>query len=209
MSVALEDAADWLAGGGLLAYPTETVWGLGADARSDAAVERLRRFKGRGDDAPISILVDDRDSLPALGFDPSPLACALADRYWPGPLTLVLPCAGGFAKGVARDDGAVGVRCSPHPAAAALAGRLAARGVGPVTATSLNRTGEPAARSRREARALCDDGDDAPRLLDVDDDAGQGRESTVLDLCASPPRVLRWGAIEEDDLNRALAGSPA
>lgn len=217
MSDALEEATAEIRRGGLVAYPTETVWGLGADARSDAAVARLRRFKGRDPDAPISILVASAEVLPDLGFAPGPAARALAKRFWPGPLTLVMPCAGRFAKGVARADGAVGVRCSPHPVASALAARLHAEGVGPVTATSLNRSGEPAARTREEARALVAadataavHGRERHRgervyLLDLPEDASGGRESTVVDLCGPRPEVLREGVIGADDLAAACA----
>jgi L-threonylcarbamoyladenylate synthase len=201
---ALDGAVEQLRGGGLVAFPTETVWGLGADARSEAALAGLRRFKGRAADAPISILVAGVDALDALGFEPPPAARALVRRFWPGPLTLVLPCKGGFAQGVARADGAVGVRCSSHPAAAALARRLAEAGVGPLTATSLNRSGAPAARNRDEARRICGDAHDAPRLLDTGDEAGGEPESTVLDCCGARPEVLRWGAIDERRLTRAL-----
>jgi L-threonylcarbamoyladenylate synthase len=195
------DAIDWLRDGGLLAYPTETVWGLGADARADAAVERLRSWKGRSDSAPISVLVCDADSLAELGFDVDAVALRLAGRFWPGPMTLVLRCRGGFASGVAREDGAVGVRCSSHPLAAHLARRLSDRGVGPITATSLNRSGEVAAHTRDEARALCAGDRGAPRLLAVERaEAGGGPESTVVDCTGARPRVLRWGALAESDL---------
>lgn len=201
---ALAAAVAQVRGGGLLAFPTETVWGLGADARAASAVARLRRFKGRGPQAPLSILVDGPAALDALGFDVGVVARGLAERFWPGPLTLVMPCKARFAPGVARDDGAVGVRCSSHPAAAALARRLAAEGVGPITATSLNRSGRPAARTREEARVVCGEGGDAPRLLAWEGDAGGARESTVVDLCGRQPEVLRAGAIEEPALAAAL-----
>jgi L-threonylcarbamoyladenylate synthase len=110
----VDRAVDCVRRGALLAYPTETVWGLGADAGSDAALERLRAFKGRADDAPVSILVAEPAAIAAPDFDASPLARALAERFWPGPLTLVLPCRRRFAAGVAREDGAVGV---PRPGA--------------------------------------------------------------------------------------------
>lgn len=204
MSDPLQVALEQVRAGRLLAFPTETLWGLGADARSAAAVDRLRRFKGRGADAPLSILVDALSSLDALGFAVGGLAAGLAERFWPGPLTLVMPCKPGFAPGLARADGAIGVRCSSHPAAAALARRLAAEGVGPLTATSLNRHGEPPARTRDEARAVCGSGPDAPALLDLPDEAGGGVASTVVDVCGRRPEVLREGAIGGAALAAAL-----
>src|SRR5262245_48027267 len=123
MDVSIADAVAWIAEGGVLAYPTETVWGLGADARNDAALGRLRAFKGRSGGAPISILVTGVGALAALGFRVGAAAHRLAREFWPGPLTLVLPCDAAFASGLAREDGAVGVRCSPHAVASELAAR--------------------------------------------------------------------------------------
>lgn len=203
MEVALDDAVAWLARGGLVAYPTETVWGLGADATRADAVARLRAWKGREADQPISLLVDDAASLADLGIRLTPLGRRLVAAFWPGPLTLVVPCAHGFAPGVARSDGAVGVRCSPHPLAAALARRLHEVGVGPVTATSLNRHGEPPARNEAEARALCGSAGDpgAPTLVAAGGpDAGGSATSTVVDLTGATPRVLRQGALGAEAL---------
>jgi L-threonylcarbamoyladenylate synthase len=192
--------------GGLIAYPTETVWGLGADARAAGALARLRRWKGRGPSQPLAILVEGIEALPALGFEVGAAASRLAAAYWPGPLTLVLPCRETFADGVARGDGAVGVRCSPHPVAAALARALAREGAGPVTATSLNRSGEPPARTRREAAAHCS-GPDAPALVDAGPDAGGGPPSTVVDLAGAAPVVLRYGALAAEALDPILRGA--
>ena len=217
--VSVTDAVAWVAQGGVLAYPTETVWGLGADARSDAAVEQLRAFKGRDDDAPISILVTGVGALAALGFCVGAAAQRLADDFWPGPLTLVLPCESVFAPGVARGDGAIGVRCSPHVVAAELAQRCAHAGTGPLTATSCNRTGAPPARTRADARAVCS-GDPRTRVIGGGSDAsaaslaqraaGERRPSgviasTVIDVTGDTPRVLRWGALAEPALRPVLA----
>jgi L-threonylcarbamoyladenylate synthase len=153
----------------------------------------------------VSVLVASSDALTRHGFEPDAAAQALAKHFWPGPLTLVMPHGGGFAPGVARaSDGAVGVRCSSHPLAAALARRLDAAGVGPMTATSLNPSGAPSARTRAEARLLCSRGEqDAPRaqLLEVAGaECGGDRESTVLDVATRPAVVLRWGAIPREEL---------
>jgi len=185
-----------LRSGALLAYPTETLFGLGADGRSPTAVERLRRWKGREPDRPLPILVEDGEALARLGVELSPLPGRLVDAFWPGPLTLVLPCAETFAPGVARTDGAVGFRCSSHPLAAALARRVAREGIGPLTATSLNRSGEAPARTRSEAARHCDGRPGSPILVDAPDlEAGGGAPSSVLDLTGPEPRMLREGAI--------------
>ena len=206
----LAEAVARVAAGGLLAFPTETLWGLGADARSDEAVARLRKWKQRADDQPLSVLVTGAAALPALGIEAARLARELANTFWPGPLTLVVPCRARFAKGVARSDGALGVRCSPHPVAGSLARALEAAGVGPITATSLNRHGAAPARTRAEAALACRDDGEAPLLFVGDGlDAGGGRPSTVVDLTGEKPIVLRWGALGRDFLVPLLRGSMA
>jgi L-threonylcarbamoyladenylate synthase len=201
---ALAAAVARLRAGFLVAFPTETVWGLGADAGSPAAMERLRRWKGRDADQPVSVLVPERGALAALGIALPPAAQRLAAAFWPGPLTLVVPAAPGrFAPGVARADGAVGLRCSPHPTAAALAAALLAAGAGPLTATSLNRHGAPPARTRAEAAALCA-GADPILCCDAGPDAGAGAPSTVVDCSGARPVVLRAGALAAAELSRAL-----
>jgi L-threonylcarbamoyladenylate synthase len=199
-------AVRWLGAGGLVAYPTETVWGLAAAADSAAGMDRLRAWKGRAAAEPVSILVEGVDAAKALGCELGPAARRLAAAHWPGPLTLVVPCHRRFAAGVARADGAVGLRCSAHPLATALARRAAREGVGPITSTSLNRHGEPPARTRADALGLCA-GKDAPRLLDVEGaESGGDGPSTVVDLCGPRPEVLRWGAIAREEIEPMLAG---
>lgn len=191
---------------GLIGYPTETVWGLGANARSEKALTRLRAWKGRGDDAPISLLIADVESVSRQGFEVVPGVRRLMEAFWPGPLTLVLPSRGGFASGIARDDGAVGLRCSSHPLVERLVAAADVAGVGPLTATSLNRSGRAPARSRGEARQLCADAETDPLLLDAPGaDAGGGAPSTVVDCTGEKPRVLRWGAVTPQSLEPMLA----
>ncbi len=216
-AISLDDAVAWVAQGGVLAYPTETVWGLGADAKSDAAVGRLRAFKGRSDAAPISILVTGVGALAALGFRVDAAAQRLARDFWPGPLTLVLPCEGAFAAGLARGDGAVGVRCSPHAVASELAVRCERAGTGPLTATSCNASGSPAARTRAAARRVCGEdpsvrviGDGADAASFAQQAEGERRPlgvetaSTVVDVTGAHPHVLRWGALTERALRPVL-----
>jgi L-threonylcarbamoyladenylate synthase len=201
----LEAAVAHVRAGGLVAYPTETVWGLGADASSAAAVDGLRRWKGREPGQAISLLVDGLEAAERLGVRASPEARRLAARFWPGPLTLILPApAGRFAPGVARDDGAVGLRCSPDATAAALARALARAGVGPLTATSLNRAGEPPARSAEQARELCRR-HPGPRIVDLGAGAVScAAPSTVVDLCGPSLRLVREGAIPAADVAAAV-----
>jgi L-threonylcarbamoyladenylate synthase len=202
----LESAVAELAAGGLLAYPTETVWGLGAAAANAAALARLRAWKGRDDDRPIALLVPDLAAAEALGAELPDAARRLAAAFWPGPLTLVLRCAAALAPGIAGAGGAVGFRCSPHPAARALARAAWDAGVGPPTATSLNRSGRPPARTLAEARALCGLGDGPLLLPGSWPDAGGAAPSSVVDLSAGALRVLREGAIPAAQLARAASG---
>lgn len=210
-------AVELLLAGGLVAFPTETSWGLGADARSPQALGRLRAFKGRAADKPLSLLVEGRAALADFCAQLPEPAERLARAFWPGPLTLVLSVAaapGGprvaLAPGVAR-DGAAGFRCSPHPAARALARQAALRGALPITATSLNRSGEPDCRSRAEAlRCIAAQGEAAGAgvaLLAGEDAYGAAPSSVVAVL--GPPRILREGAIPAAQIARALAAPPA
>lgn len=212
-AISAAQAVELLLAGGLVAFPTETSWGLGADARSPEALDRLRAFKGRAADKPLSLLVEGRAALADFCALPEP-AERLARAFWPGPLTLVLPVAnapGGprvaLAPGVAR-DGAAGFRCSPHPAARALARQAALRGGLPITATSLNRSGEPDCRSRAEAlRCIAAQGEAAGAAVALlaGEDAFGAAPSSVVAVLAGPPRILREGAIPAAQIARAAA----
>jgi tRNA threonylcarbamoyl adenosine modification protein (Sua5/YciO/YrdC/YwlC family) len=199
MSAALSiaEAALRIRSGALVAYPTETVWGLAADARSRRALAALRAWKGRDAEKPMSVLVAEYGALAALGAQPTPLADALAARFWPGPLTLVVRCKDAFAPGIAGADGSVGFRCSPHPVARALA-----REAGVITATSFNRSGEPACATRAEAERCAH----AEIALVAGEDAYGGAPSSVVDVTGGALRVLREGAIAARDLAAAATG---
>lgn len=184
--------------GGLVAFPTETVWGIAADAGCAPAVARLRAFKGRETTQPISLLVSGPDALGPLACELDARASALIEAFWPGPLTLILPCRGvGLAAGLVNRDGGLGIRCSPHPVAAALAGAAAEAGLGPLTATSCNAHGALPAQTREQARRVCSGGDVAPIVIESGDDAHGAAPSSVLDLCSRPARLLRAGALPE------------
>jgi tRNA threonylcarbamoyl adenosine modification protein (Sua5/YciO/YrdC/YwlC family) len=192
----IEEAVDRIGRGELVAYPTETLFGLGAEAATPAAVERLRAWKGRGEDQPLSLLISGVEALPALGVRLPAAARRLAGALWPGPVTLVLRCERAWPPGVTRrSDGALGVRCASHPVAAALARRLAERGIGPITATSLNRSGDAPAATLEDAARLCA-GPGGPWLLEMPGAPDpSGAPSTVVDATGETPRVLREGAI--------------
>jgi L-threonylcarbamoyladenylate synthase len=207
LSASLDAAAARVLAAGLVAYPTETLYGLGADARSQAAVAGLLEWKARAEANPLTILVDGSGALEPLGLALPSAGRRLADAFWPGPLTLVLAGGRGFAKGVGRADGAVGVRCSSHPVAAALAARLASEGL-VITSTSLNRSGDAPARTAAEARACTGSGPRAPLLVEV---AGapepSGTASSVVDLSGAAPRLVREGALPREALERVLGSA--
>ncbi|MEN8181216.1 MAG: L-threonylcarbamoyladenylate synthase [Myxococcota bacterium] len=190
--------------GGLVAFATETVYGLGADARSVEGLARLLAWKGRAARQPVSVLVSGLPAAQALGVRLTPGARRLAAAFWPGPLTLVLRGARGLAPGVCREDGALGLRCSSHPLARALTLALERAGAGPLTATSLNKTGEPPASSAASARRLCT-GASAPLLVEGAEAFAEA-PSSVVDLTGAEPVVLRAGPIESQSLLSALTG---
>lgn len=201
----LEAALDALRSDRPVAFPTETVWGLAVPARSRPAVAALLRWKGRDEGRPMAVMVSRPDALEAAGIVLPALGHRLAEAFWPGPLTLVVADGPGFAPGIARADGALGVRCSPHPVAVALAAAAEEAGLGPLTATSLNRSGEAPARTIAEARVMWAPAEspDSPYGLAVSGlDAFGAAPSTVLDLTTGPARVLRWGAIDAGSLAR-------
>lgn len=206
----LVEALDHLEADGLVAFPTETVWGLAARANSQRAVDRLRSFKHRALDQPISVLIDGATTLGSLGFSPNPLLLALAEAFWPGPLTLVIegPADSPLAQGIAGPTGAVGFRCSDHPLANLLVREALGRGLGPLTATSFNRSGEKPVETHSQAILLADshNREKVIALQVGSHDATGGTPSTVLNLTASGPRVLRQGAIGEEALAEVLAG---
>ena len=192
----------------LIAYPTETTYGLGADARSARAVAALQTWKGRDAQQPLSILVTGAQMCEALGCELGPAARRLVAAFWPGPLTLVVRCRTQFARGVSSPSGTLGLRCSSHPLAHALAVRLAEEGLGPVTATSLNVSGAEPARTRRDARAACAGATGAPWLLHLQGlDEPRGGASTVVDATLAEPHVLRQGVISEAALRAVLQGA--
>ncbi len=145
MIVTLADAVARLARGEVVAYPTETVYGLGADAFRADAIARLIALKGRDADRGLSVLLADATALERYAAPLPPAAARLVARFWPGPLTLVLPVADPRFAAVRTPRG-VGFRCSPQPSAAALA-RAAAS---PIVSTSCNRSGEPPCTSADE-----------------------------------------------------------
>lgn len=177
-------------------FPTETLYGLGADARSAAAVERLVAVRGREPEKPILVVAADVAMAQSVVAEFPESARRLAARFWPGPLTLVLPARDGLPAPLTAGSGTVGVRVPGHPVARALAEGLG----GPVTAPSANPPGAEPPRTLAAAR-----GHFADRVaVYVDGGALPGGASTVAAVDAAGVRVLRAGAIAETVLRAAL-----
>ena len=186
-------AAELLREGGLVAYPTETFYGLGCDPRDPVAVDRLVRAKGRAPGQALPLLVGRLEQLAGVvaRFD-DPFS-EIADRFWPGPLTLVLPAAPGLASPVTAAGRTVAVRWTSSPAARRL---LEAFG-GALVGTSANLTGEEPCREAGAVRRAL--GGRIDLVLDGGPAPG-GLPSTLLDLSVRPPRLLREGVVPREEL---------
>jgi L-threonylcarbamoyladenylate synthase len=194
-------AAALLRAGSLVAFPTETVYGLGGDALNPAAVAAIFAAKGRPADDPLIVHLTAADELPRVAAALPPAAAALAAAFWPGPLTLVLPRGPAVPLAVTAGGESVAVRVPAHPVALAL---IAAAGV-PLAAPSANRFGHT---SPTEAAHVL--GDLGGRIAAVVDGGPTpiGVESTVLDLTTPVPTLLRPGGVSLEAL-RALLGEVA
>lgn len=192
-------AADRLRRGGVVAFPTETVYGLGASALDPAAVARIFEIKHRPRFDPLIVHlahVDDADRL-ALGFDEHPLARRLAERFWPGPLTLVLPRRGNVPDLVTAGLPSVALRLPSHPIALALIRAVAL----PIAAPSANRFGRV---SPTAARHVLDElGDQVDLVLDGGP-CTVGVESTVLSLVHPQPTLLRPGGTPVEEIESII-----
>lgn len=194
---ALAPAVARLQLGGLVAFPTETVYGLGADATDPAAVARVFAAKGRPSTNPLIVHVADESMARSVVTDWPALAARAAAAFWPGPLTLVLPAAPHIPRSVTAGGDTVGVRCPDHPLTLALIRAFAKPIVGP----SANRSGGVSpTRVEHVREAFPPD-----QVLALDGGpCREGLESTVLDLTTTPPRVLRPGVIGAEQLARVL-----
>jgi len=200
-SVAIAEAAAILRAGGLVAFPTETVYGLGADATNPEAVARIFEAKGRPATNPLIVHASDASGARRCVADWPDRAEILAARYWPGPLTLVLPRSPDIPDIVTAGQATVGVRV-PRPKAARVLIDFAGR---PIAAPSANRsTGISPTRAEHVLKDL--DGK-IDLILDSRSFATVGLESTVLDLTGKVPRVLRPGTITREEIAATL-GEP-
>jgi L-threonylcarbamoyladenylate synthase len=192
---ALRRALEVLQQAKLVVYPTDTVYGLGGRVDDDRAIRRLYRVKGRGTEKAIPVLLASADDLSRVAVDPSAMALALAERFWPGALTLIVPRRSGLPPSLSPDE-TIGVRVPDHPFARALL-----RVAGPLATTSANPSGEASPVTPDEV--LRGIGGRFDLLLDGGTTPGT-KPSTVVDCTGSSPRILRPGPITLDDIRLAL-----
>lgn len=185
---ALYEAAVILKNGGLVAFPTETVYGLGANALSQTAVEGIFKAKGRPADNPLIVHIADIKELNSIAVNIPTDALKLASAFWPGPLTMVLPKAQGIPQIVTAGLPTVAVRLPAHP----IARRLIELAGVPVAAPSANISGRP---SPTVAAHVIEDLTDRVDIIIDGGNAQVGLESTVIDLSCEPPIILRPGGI--------------
>lgn len=196
----LEKAGALIRAGELVGFPTETVYGLGANALDADAVKRIFEAKGRPGDNPLIVHISAVDQLaPLIAAEPSPAARALMDAWWPGPMTLIFPKSDLVPMAVTAGLDTVAVRFPSHPAARALID-AAAR---PIAAPSANRSGRP---SPTTARHVLEDMDGRVPLILDGGPCEVGVESTVIDMTGAKPRVLRPGGVTPEMIAE-VAGS--
>ncbi|QIK38127.1 threonylcarbamoyl-AMP synthase [Caldichromatium japonicum] len=192
----IQEAAAILRRGGVVAFPTETVYGLGADARQETAVRRVFAIKGRPADHPLIVHLASAEGLRDWAQAVPEAAWVLAERFWPGPLTLVLPRAAHVLDAVTGGQTSVALRVPAHPLALALI-----RAAGPLVAPSANRFGRLSPTCAEHVKA------ELGKALDLILDGGPcriGVESTILSLLDDTPRILRPGVITPEAIETVL-----
>ncbi len=191
-------AAEIIRAGGLVAVPTETVYGLAANGLDPRAVEKIYEVKGRPAVKPLSLMVHDESAMDGCCRDVPKQARALAAAFWPGPLTIVLKARDSVPEIVRAGGDTVGLRCPDHPLTLELLRECAL----PLAAPSANPSGAPSPKTAAEVLAYFDGRIDC--VLDGGE-CGIGRESTIISLAAAPYKILRPGALPESDIAAALA----
>ncbi len=207
----IEQAAHSLSKGHLVSFPTETVYGLGADAENLEAINRLYEVKGRPKDHPVIVHIADVSKLNYWASKIPEYANDLAKRFWPGPMTLLLPRSSNAVDAITGGQDVVGIRIPSHPIAQELLSRFQELGGNGVVAPSANRFGNVSPTSAEAVREELGD------FLSADDviiDGGEcevGIESTIIDCTGISPRILRLGAITEAMINEVapLTSQPA
>lgn len=201
-SLGIDQAVTVLQTGGLVAFPTETVYGLGADARNPEAVKRIFAVKGRPSDHPLIVHLADAEQMTQWAQNIPQTAWQLAKAFWPGPLTMILPRLAGVPDTVTGGLDTVALRVPDHPVALALLSEFG----GGIAAPSANCYGRVSPTSAEDVREELSD------KVDLILDGGRcsvGIESTIIDLLTGVPRILRPGKISEQEIYSVLGSSIA
>lgn len=193
----VERAAELLARGGLVAVPTETVYGLAADAFNEGAVQANYEAKGRPETKPLNVLVDGMPMVETVCKDIPLDSYKLAEAFWPGPLTMILMGKGSLPSIVPAGGVTQGVRCPDHPDTLAVIRALGR----PLACPSANLSGQASPKCAEDVLAQLGGRIDA--VLDGGA-CSVGVESTILDMTATPYRILRQGGLSREDIQRVL-----
>ncbi|KJR96799.1 MAG: hypothetical protein VR65_26990 [Desulfobulbaceae bacterium BRH_c16a] len=201
IGTSLHRAVAVLRQGGIVAFPTETFYGLAVDPGCESAVAKLFQVKQRPAHKPLLVLIDRREQLSELVSEIPPLYRNLMEKFWPGPLTLVFPARKDLSRQLTGDTGTIGVRISPHPIALKLIGELGK----PVTATSANLSGQLPAKTAYEVFEMFRDTVDY--ILDGGETAA-GLCSTIVGLESGSLTILRQGQVDvASELIEKIAGN--
>lgn len=193
----IEEASSILRSGGVVAYPTETFYGLGADGQNEGAIKKIFLIKGRNFKNPISVIVGNVNDVRGLVDEVPEIALHLMERFWPGALTIIFKASPDISDHLTAGTGKIGIRLSSHPVATALARKLGH----PITATSANFSGKNECTSADEV--IQGIGDQVDAVIDGGQTPG-GLGSTIIDVTTDPPAILREGVIPKYKITESL-----
>jgi L-threonylcarbamoyladenylate synthase len=189
----IAEASSILRAGGVVAYPTETFYGLGADGQIEDAIKKIFVIKGRNFKNPISVIIGNANDIRGLVEEIPEFALHLMERFWPGALTIIFKASPEVSHLLTAGTGKIGIRLSSHPVATALANKLGH----PITATSANLSGKHECTSADEV--IQGIGDQIDAVMDGGQTPG-GSGSTIIDVTTDPPAILREGVIPKHKL---------
>jgi L-threonylcarbamoyladenylate synthase len=193
----LTRAVEILAEGGIIAYPTETFYGLGADATNQKAIEKIFAVKGRDFKNPVSLIIGQTEDIYPLVQNISESAKKLMAAFWPGALTIVFQASNKISPLLTAGSGKIGLRVSSHPIAIGIVQKLKR----PLTATSANLSGAPeCTRASEVAKQI---GDKIDAIIDLGDTPGTAG-STIIDVTCDPPVILRKGTINRETIGKYI-----